>query len=78
MKLNNKLYDVLKQVALIVLPLSVFITTLTDIWNLEHGLQIAQTLAGLDVFLGSILSYSNYNYNKELKKQNNVVEESED
>lgn len=68
--MSNKTYDILKQVAWIVLPLSVFITTLTDIWKLPYGLQVAQTLAGLDVFLGSILSASNYKYNKEQEDKN--------
>lgn len=71
--MSNKTYDILKHIAWVILPLSVFITTLTDIWNIEHGLQIAQTLAGLDVFLGSVLSVSNYNYNKQAKE-----DESED
>ena len=62
--MSNKTYDILKQIAWIVLPLAVFITTMTDIWNLPHGLQIAQTLSALDVFLGSVLSVSNYQYNQ--------------
>lgn len=68
MKLNNKAYDVLKWVALLVLPaLATLIATIFKIWNIPYGVEISATIMAIDTFLGAILGISTYNYNKELK-----------
>jgi len=68
MKLNNKVYDVLKWVALLVLPaLATLIATIFKIWNIPYGVEISATIMAIDTFLGAILGISTYNYNKELK-----------
>ena len=67
MKMNNKTYDILSIVSRIVLPLSVLITSLGDIWNLPYCKQIALTLCAIDVFLGSILVDSSRKYKEELE-----------
>ena len=65
MKLNNKLYDILKWVALIVLPaLGTLYFTLSGIWNLPYGEEIVGTITAIDTFLGALLGISTYNYNK--------------
>ena len=65
MKLNNKVYDALKWVALIVLPaLAVFYSDLAHIWNLPFGEQIPATIMSIDLFLGVVLGISNANYKK--------------
>ena len=59
MKLPNKLYDVLKWVALIVLPaLSVFYSALANIWGLPYGTQIPLTIDAIDVLIGSLIGIS--------------------
>lgn len=61
--MNNKTYDVLKWVALIVLPaLSVFYGSLATIWGLPFGEQIPDTITAIDLFLGVILGVSNATY----------------
>lgn len=69
MKLNNKVYDVLKWVCLIGLPaFGVALTGLGQVWN--WGIpteQIVATLGIIEVLLGSLLGISCYNYNKEKK-----------
>lgn len=68
MKLNDKLYDVLKWVALIVLPaLAILYGSLAEIWGLPFGAQIPDTITALDLFLGVVLGISSTTYNKSNK-----------
>ena len=60
--MSNKMYDILKVVALIVLPLAALITSLSDIWGIPYGQEISQTLIALNVFLGAILKTSSDKY----------------
>lgn len=67
MKLSNKLFDVLKWVAILFLPaLAILIRTVFAIWNIPYGDQISATITALQVFLGAILGVSTLNYNKEV------------
>ena len=66
MKLSNKTYDVLKWVALIVLPASATLyAVLSAIWGLPFGEQIPATITAIDTFLGALLGISTARYNKE-------------
>ena len=66
MKLDNKVYDILKYVALIVLPaLATLYGALAQIWGLPYGEQIPMTIMAIDTFLGVLLKVSTDNYNKE-------------
>ena len=62
MKLENKTYDILKQIALILLPLSAFITSLGEIWNIPYMNYVSLTIVALDTFLGAILHSSSKMY----------------
>ena len=65
MKMNNKLYDVLKWVALIVLPaLAILYGTLADIWGLPLGKEVPDTITAVDLFLGVVLGISSAQYSK--------------
>ena len=64
MILDNKVYDVLKYIALIVLPaLGTLYFALSSIWGLPYGEQIVGTITAIDAFLGAWIgvSWSNYN-----------------
>ena len=66
MKLSNKLFDVLKWVAILFLPaLAILIRTVFAIWKIPYGEEISSTIVALQVFLGAILGVSTLNYNKE-------------
>lgn len=66
MKLPNKLFDVLKWVAILFLPaLAILIRTVFAIWSIHYGEEISSTIVALQVFLGAILGVSTLNYNKE-------------
>lgn len=67
MKLSNKLFDVLKWVAILFLPaLAILIRTVFAIWKIPYGEEISSTVVALQVFLGAILGVSTLNYNKEV------------
>ena len=68
MKMSNKIYDILKFIAQIVLPaLATFYLTLAGIWGLPFGEQISGTIMAVDTLLGAILMLSSNKYNKEEK-----------
>lgn len=71
--MSNKTYDVLKWIAMIVLPaLGTLYFALAGIWNFPYGEEIVGTITALDAFLGAILGISNATYNKQLDKQENA------
>lgn len=64
--MSNKVYDVLKWIALYVLPaVGTLYFALAGIWNLPYGEQVVGTITALDAFLGVILGISTTHYNKE-------------
>lgn len=65
MILDNKTYDILKWIALIVLPaLGALYFGLARIWGLPYGEEIVGTITVIDTFLGALLGISTNNYNK--------------
>lgn len=63
--MSNKLYDILKYIALIVLPaIGTLYFALSGIWGLPHGEQILGTITAIDTFLGALLKISTNIYNK--------------
>lgn len=67
--MKNKTYDILKYIALIVLPaLATLYLTIATIWGLPYGEAIAATITAVDTFLGAVLKISTDKYNA--KSQN--------
>lgn len=65
MRMNNRVYDLLKYIAQIVLPaLATLYFALSKIWGLPYGEEIVGTISAIDVFLGALLGLSSMNYNK--------------
>lgn len=65
MKMSNKLYDVLKWIALIALDaVGLFYSTLSTIWNLPLGDEVLATCAALSLFIGTLIGISSAQYNK--------------
>jgi imidazoleglycerol phosphate synthase glutamine amidotransferase subunit HisH len=63
--MSNKVYDVLKWIAQILLPaLGTLYFALAGIWNFPHAEAIVGTVTALDTFLGVLLGISAMNYNK--------------
>ena len=75
--MNNKLYDVLKVIALVVLPaLATLIIGVFEIWGLPYGAQIGATITAVATFLGTILSVSSAKYHAENKNNNNELKDA--
>ncbi len=73
--MSNKTYDVLKYIALIVLPaLGTFYFAIAGIWGLPYAEQIVGTITAIDTLLGALLRISTVKYQKEQKN----IEEGED
>lgn len=71
--MNNKTYDVLKWIALVVLPaLATLYSTIALIWGLPYGEAIAGTITAIDVFLGAVLGISSIKYAKQVTSNGNT------
>lgn len=67
MKMSNKVYDILKWIAMIFIPAcSALYFGLSQIWGFPYGEEIVGTLAVIDTFLGALLGISSDRYWKEL------------
>jgi uncharacterized membrane protein len=55
---SSKTYDVLKYIALIVLPLSALVSSIGEIWNIPILKYVSLTLIAIDTFLGAIIDHS--------------------
>lgn len=65
MQLTNKVYDVLKYVAIIGLPaVATFYAAIAPIWGLPYGNEIPATITAAQTCLGALLMISTANYNK--------------
>ena len=70
MKLSNKLYDVLKWVALICIPaLATAYVGLAAVWGWPFADEVAKTAAVVCTLLGALLGISNVNYKKSVSTE---------
>lgn len=66
MVLNNKVYGVLKWIALYLLPaLGTLYFALSGIWGLPYGEEIVGTITAIDTFIGVLIGISTLKYNGE-------------
>lgn len=65
MKMSNKVYDVLKWIAIVVLPtLGTLYFALAGIWGFPYGEHIVGTLTAVETALGAILGISSATYKR--------------
>ena len=65
MQMSNKLYDILKWIALIALDaIGLFYKTIATIWGLPMGDEILATCTALSLFIGALIGLSSAQYNK--------------
>lgn len=63
--MSNKVYDILKYVAQVVLPaIATLYFALSKIWGLPYGEEIVGTISAIDCFLGALLGISTKLYLK--------------
>lgn len=73
--LNDKVYNVLKWLAMYLLPaLGTLYFALAGIWGLPYGEQIVGTITAVDTFLGVLLGISTAQYNKAQAAQYNKAQ----
>ena len=64
--LSNKVYDILKFVAQILLPaIGTLYFALARIWQFPFAEEVVGTITAIDAFLGALLGISTMQYNKE-------------
>lgn len=65
MKISNKTYDILKWVAMYLLPATgTLYFALAGIWGFPYGEEVVGTITAVDTFLGVLLGISTAQYNK--------------
>ena len=66
MEMSNKVYDVLKYIAQIVLPaVGTLYFALASIWGFPYAEQIVGTITAVDAFMGVLLKISSNQYYKQ-------------
>lgn len=69
MKFNNRCYDILKWIALVVLPaLATLYGALAPTWGWPYAEEIVYTITAVDAFLGALLGLSNLQYKVDTKE----------
>ena len=77
-KMSDKVYDVLKWIALILIPaIGTLYFALAGIWGFPYAEAIVGTLTAVDTFLGAILGISTSMYKKNQIESNDFNEEDE-
>ena len=64
--LNNRVYDVLKWVCIIVLPAAASLyLAVAGLWGWPHTKEVVGTIAAIETFLGALLGVSSAQYKAE-------------
>jgi hypothetical protein len=67
--MSNKMYDVLKWIAMVFLPaMATLYFALAGIWGFPRGEEIVGTITAVDTFLGVLLGISSAQYKKNTEK----------
>lgn len=70
MRLNDKLYDLLKWITMVVIPaLTTAYVGLSAVWGWPYATEIAKTSAVVCTLLGALLGISTATYNKEQQSE---------
>lgn len=76
--LSNKMYDVLKFIALILLPaFGTLYFALAGIWGLPAAEQVVGTIVAVDTFLGVLIKVGDTTYNASDAKYDGVISVTE-
>ena len=65
--MSNKVYDILKWIALVVFPaIATLFSAISMIWGIPYGEQITSTIIAIDTAIGAILGVSSVKYLKKV------------
>lgn len=77
--MSNKVYDILKWIAQILLPaIATLYFALASIWGFPYAEQIVGTITAIDAFLGVILGISTAKYKKVFPSGSDNLVDKED
>lgn len=62
---NDKVYDILKTISLIAIPVSTFIVAILGAYNYGNVERVTAVLAAVNTLLGALVKISSKAYNKE-------------
>lgn len=66
--MSNKVYDTLKAIGLVAIPVITFLTAIVNIWQIPYGDQIVATLTAVDVLVGAIVTVAKGQYDRKQQK----------
>lgn len=66
--ISNRAYDIIKMVALIGAPVSVFLSAICNIWAVPHAAELTATLAAIDTLIGAVVAALKASYDKEAER----------
>ena len=68
LQFENRVYDILKWLCLIVLPAaSVLYSALAGVWGWAYAQEVATTINAVVAFVGALIGISSANYKKDIK-----------
>lgn len=62
--MSNKVYDIIKLVALIGAPVIVFLSALCNIWHVPYAAELTATLAAIDTLIGAVVTALKADYDR--------------
>lgn len=68
---NDKIYDTLKTISLIAIPISTFIVAILGAYNYGNVERVTAVLAAINTLLGSLVKISSSEYNKDKNSDSN-------
>lgn len=79
MKLSNKTYDIIKWVALVLIPATCTLwLTVGKVWAFPYLTEIGATISAVGLFLAAIIGISNDKYKKEIELYGQALAVDED
>ena len=63
--IDDRMYDMLKTIALMVAPFTVLVSSLLGTWGVPYTEQITATLAAIDVFVGAVVAILKAKYDND-------------
>ena len=76
--LSNKTYDILKYIAVIVLPaVGTLYFAIAQFWHLGNATEVVGTIMAVDAFLGALLQISSKSYSKSESKYDGSIDVEE-
>ncbi len=76
MKLDDRTYDILKEIAIFIIPsLETFWLTISAVWKLPYGQEIGITIGAIGMMIATCIGMSIKEYEKAKKEQYDGGEE---